>query len=662
MSNKKKALERQRRRLEERKIRRGELPEKTAPRIAGLSAVDRFGNAIDPFGNVAVPGSERKIAELLSKIRCQHAQSRPNAACVEALRLVGLSPNVPDWRLVLAEAWKNAGFIHAALVQCRTVFERWPDDPLVNRFRSFADFAETVARSVQRSLGMDDEEICFELAWYNEAILHLACNDGERATTAGLKLVEALPEFARGWTTLATAQMIRGNYGESIDSLDRALALNPSDNIALAMKVEAALKLGEVETATATYSQLQGSPATVLSDRLAQVRAAAWMGDSAWVAQQSHTWQTWGEIPASQKSRLLRLRYAALLRLDRVAEADRLFENDLRGVIDFGDSRVFCFDERDSSRSTRQSFFELSDFLDGEMKVHYMPNVEAGMGYEWQDKALDLIRDHRRMRPMVPVLFELGHSLCQEMALAICRRFGNEVMWNAARRFASGSTGSRRIRFAAARELCQRGFLTRGSTIRMHTWGEYRDVPIPKMQVYVEGTLPAGRSAKAQRLSQEAYEALSVDNPERAERLLRQALGLYPNDPSNMQNLASALMMLDRKAEADALRKSIREQFPDYFFGQADGAHAAVVARDFATAAVFLKHYSAIPRLHITEFRRLMQIQIEYSLARMDFGAAFASFDSWCLVEEDSTQALFVERLEKSDLALRLQEILRLVD
>ncbi len=51
-------------------------------------------NVVDPFGILASPGSERGIAELPETIRCHHGQSRPNEACVAALRL---SPNVSDW-------------------------------------------------------------------------------------------------------------------------------------------------------------------------------------------------------------------------------------------------------------------------------------------------------------------------------------------------------------------------------------------------------------------------------------------------------------------------------------------------------------------------------------------------------------------------------------
>jgi predicted Zn-dependent protease len=127
-------------------------------------------------------------------------------------------------------------------------------------------------------------------------------------------------------------------------------------------------------------------------------------------------------------------------------------------------------------------------------------------------------------------------------------------------------------------------------------------------------------SPKVARLGDRAFQAFREGDGVKAERLFREVIELAPDAPEWKQNLAGALQMQGREAEATALLDENIRQHPDYFFSKTELAFRAIRRRDYAEATEILNGLLHTSRLHCTQFRTIVVAFMELYWRQNDPG------------------------------------------
>jgi tetratricopeptide (TPR) repeat protein len=117
--------------------------------------------------------------------------------------------------------------------------------------------------------------------------------------------------------------------------------------------------------------------------------------------------------------------------------------------------------------------------------------------------------------------------------------------------------------------------------------------------------------------------------------MLRQALEAAPDDPSLLNNLASAYTMLGRNDEADAITRRIARDYPEYFFGQVGLAQLEARARRTEAAHRILDGLQGRVRYHRSEFVGLCLAQIEVLLVEKNPAGARSWLDLLASVDPE---------------------------
>jgi tetratricopeptide (TPR) repeat protein len=101
----------------------------------------------------------------------------------------------------------------------------------------------------------------------------------------------------------------------------------------------------------------------------------------------------------------------------------------------------------------------------------------------------------------------------------------------------------------------------------------------------------------------------------KAEQVLREAIEIDPNNPALLNNLAKALGLQAKRAEAEALTFEIQRRFPKYAFGHINAALILIEKNEYDRAREILNSLLDRKRLHFAEFSAMAAAQIKLALA-----------------------------------------------
>jgi len=133
----------------------------------------------------------------------------------------------------------------------------------------------------------------------------------------------------------------------------------------------------------------------------------------------------------------------------------------------------------------------------------------------------------------------------------------------------------------------------------------------------------------------DAMQALRDGDFIEAERLLKQALEIEPDQPDLLNNLAAAYDRQGRTVESRALLRQIHEQHPDYLFARMGLARLHVQNGQLAEARALLEPLWTKKRWHFSEYASFCGAQIELLLAEGNREAALSWLDMWADVNPD---------------------------
>jgi len=247
----------------------------------------------------------------------------------------------------------------------------------------------------------------------------------------------------------------------------------------------------------------------------------------------------------------------------------------------------------------------------------------------FQEKISAYLDEHPEILGFVAAALPWGDAEARELAVELVEMSTHPKLVAILKDFALGEIGPASQRVNASQVLSKLGVFPSGEQVELWMQGAKRPILMLGFQISYE---PAGRSLlkpPALHLMEQATNALYAEEYAKAESLLRKAVGIQPNDPGLLNNLAFALTHQDKKAEADALAERIEKEFPDYFFGQVTSARKAILADDLEKAKPIVSRLMKKTELHVTEFSALCACQIDLMIADDKPEGAVSWYEMW---------------------------------
>lgn len=132
-----------------------------------------------------------------------------------------------------------------------------------------------------------------------------------------------------------------------------------------------------------------------------------------------------------------------------------------------------------------------------------------------------------------------------------------------------------------------------------------------------------------------------------------------PDFRSAYNQLAVAYEMQEQEEKVRELVEETHALFPDYFFARVALARMMGAEKRIVEAKELVEPLLRLPKLHISEFRALAQVQMEIALADNQIDAARIWLEMWQQIEEDNPDLLeWKLRIDGPDFLKGLQSLL----
>ncbi len=265
---------------------------------------------------------------------------------------------------------------------------------------------------------------------------------------------------------------------------------------------------------------------------------------------------------------------------------------------------------------------------------------------------------HPELLQFAPAALKDGDALSRNLAMRLADMSAHPALLASLQEFALGQDGPDDLRLEAVQTLSKHGVFKSGNTIEMWREGEQHSIMTMGMQINYDPPEKSPLKPAAQRLMEKAVSALNEEDGELAEKHLRKAIEIQPDDPSIVNNLAYALSLQGKTDESDALAASIPEKFPDYFFGWIISARRAMNRDDLETAREYIDKMMAKQELHVTEFSALCSCQIDFMIEDDKPEGALSWYEMWQQgYPEDPRLEDYEEKMEIVDIMTKAKKL-----
>lgn len=223
-----------------------------------------------------------------------------------------------------------------------------------------------------------------------------------------------------------------------------------------------------------------------------------------------------------------------------------------------------------------------------------------------------------------------GISGAKDTALKFLDMSGmHPALIGAAKEFAFGQIGTDQMRLEAFQILSKHHAISGGESVELYLQGKWQEIMPMNYEISYEPFDVPLYPKKVFKLIEQGTEALRDRNGEEGERYFRQALDIYGDSPTLLNNYAVSLEMQGKTNESDALASRIAEEFPDYFFGQVIAARKAIHADDMEKAKEMMDRMASREKLHATEFSALCDVHIQYFIKSKELDGAKSWYQMW---------------------------------
>jgi tetratricopeptide (TPR) repeat protein len=558
------------------------------------------------------PNQREVLQLLLQAARLSENNSLFMTSCE---RLARLSPNDPEIQLIRGSALFTCRFPALALQAYRDFLQRWPNHPEADNARGQLATLEPIAKELFQELGPPRPDI-EELARQHDQIqVELALGHYTDARRVAERLLQRWPDFIPAMNNLAEACYHDGLLADAVATARRAVAAEPENTHALANLVRLLVVTGQLEEAESLAPRLRTIKVQRADNRAKLAEAFSLLGDDEAVI---GVWRD-GEkelkdMMPNQAAALLHLAAVASFRQGKEKQAHELWNACLRQVPNFSLARENLDDLKKPIAERHAPWpFDLPAW------IPFATHRDLGrrMTREPEDVP-DILNEFLKAHPEVacciPLLLDRGDPRGRELAYRLALASEQRTLKEALRDFALSQRGPDKFRLDAATNAKQAGLIST-ETVRIWNKGAWRELRLLGFEI-VEEIMPYSRhSPQVEELLAEGSEALARNDVRSAERLYRQALALEPEAPDVQYNLGATRASQGDVRAFRELLEDLHARHPDYLFAAAQLAQYAIFDGNLERALQLLDPLINRSRLHISEFKLLATVEIDYCLA-----------------------------------------------
>ena len=618
---------------------------------AALIKRKRWSEAREAFEDLAkgFPNRTDILAELVNvnyELRDTH---RYQEACE---RLIKLTPNEPDLILALAGSYSANLRPALALRTFHLFLKHFPNHQHAAEVRERVAGLESQMPEWLASGGTPGEKGLEIAALHEEAMSWLEQGKYSQARKTEEQVLALKPDFVAALNNISLTYFADGQLDQAIATSQRVLAFDPSNFHALSNLTRYLCLKGRIEEARGYAERLKSVESEKNDIWLKKAEAYSYLGDDQAVVAAFEGAERAGWLkPPLADPLLYHLAAVSEIRLSHERQARQLWLKALKLRPGFELSRD-NLDDLKKPLGERQGpwAFALGDWISqraikdlaAQLKL-YVRKGDKGVTIA----ARRFLQQHPEFVVLVPILLDRGDPEGRAFALRLANLTETPEMLAALRDFASSQHGPDAMRHEAAQAASRVGLIQSGP-VRMWMHGEWTDVMLLNIEIHDEPTV--SHSREVQHLQAKVVEEMKQDHHEQAEALLERALGIEPDAPDLLNNLAVVYGATGREREATSLIKQIVERHPDYAFARISLARTLLITGEISEAEVLLKPLLARKQFNISEYGTFCAAQIELFLAKGMSDGARSWLDMWAVVDEDNPLvASYRSRLRTAD-------------
>jgi tetratricopeptide (TPR) repeat protein len=546
-------------------------------------------------------------------------------------RLLEICPRDRHLPFMLTLAYAKNEWPALALSVGRRALAQDPDYEKAPEVRGLLARLEPLLQEESVRLGLEGPESLELLTLHDQVRAQSMQGRFARALASAEELIRRRPDFTPAYNNGAEAAFHAGRTAQAIDLARRLLARAPDNVFALANLVRFLCVTGQVDEARAEAERLRTLEPDDLDRTVKQAEAFAWLGDDAGVLAVCARARSLADAREPGAAALLHhLAAVAACRQGREDEARGYWRAALRAVPDFELARDNLADldrpagERNAPWSYTFNYYVPRQLIDGLMT--FLKTAD-GKGPEAQR----YLTAHPELEGLVPLLLDHCDGIGRELALHLVGLFRTPALLRAARDFALGQRGADKLRLRAA-QLADEAMPP--GPRRYWIEGTWREAALQRFEIHTD-VLERSYAPGVYELLGQGVAALRAGDAASAERVLRQALAIDPDDPVVMNNLAVACAQLGRPEEGEALSLRLYERHPDYLFGRTALASLAAERGELERARELLAPLLTRKRLHVGEFHALCMAELNLFLAEGNRAQAESWLGMWREVDPD---------------------------
>ena len=446
------------------------------------------------------------------------------------------------------------------------------------------------------------------------------------------KHLQTYPADIRIRNNLAEGLALKGDGKRAMKLLDETLGIAPDNFFARAARCRVAYLRGNTAKSRADADKLFSLQPRQLSDLTKAAQSFAIIGDDNGIrwAYEEAAKRNWLSEPPTDVALLTNFFATSLARAGNTESAKAHWKQ----VVKLAGKASTAQENLDDLRQPLgeqwgPAYFDLQDCLSQTQQDDIR---EIGARTAKIDNATEatetlsqlarcILAKHPEIEHAIPAVLDRGNEGSQRLFLILARGSQSPVVKAALLDYLCGSRGTDEIRRQLLMWLKELGH-TFESPLSMYAKGKVQKIEIISFEITYEPTVPIGRTDETCELLEAANNALHDGNGVEAERLLRQARQIEPEQPDVLNNLAVALQTQKRTDEADLLVDEIIKKFPNYFFSKLAAANRSIIRKQYDEALELLVELQRRKRLHYTEFFGLAKSMIHLYVGRLEHASA----------------------------------------
>jgi tetratricopeptide (TPR) repeat protein len=557
--------------------------------------------------------------------------------------LIQLEPDNPDHGFNLVMACMANTLPFSALHYTKQFLQTWPNHKDAGEIRDIHDQVQEACDAILATDPVAGEASADDLMLYEIAQMAFACGDFARGEKVTQQAIERLPRAVAPLNNLTLAYAVNGELDKAIETARQALQRDPDNMHALANLVQCLVRTGQREAAEETARQMRALPPPDPSLYVKQIEALSYLGDDAAVC------EVFDEVEASIQDvnmpLFCHLGAVAFARQGDKKRAEQLWRRALRLDRGFEIARHNLNDLKKPAGKRNGAWpFPFQQWVPQRwIETVYRATVKG----KHSDAALKreytrLLEKNPYLAAVLPILLERGDPDGRKFAVMMAAQAELPLL----RDFALSANGTDQDRMDAAMHAVEFGLLPRGKPVPMFAEGRQTELLLMAYEISGEPE-PLRMPRQAHALLAQGFDAMNKGHFADAERVLRDALEIAPDNPSLLNNLAAALFAQRKHDEGNALIRRMAELHPDYHFARCGMARLCVEADRLDEAQEWLDPIMSRERFHISEFSALCIAQIELALAEGKPEGAQSWIQFWEQIDPENPNLPTFQRLVK---------------